>query len=86
MKNEIAFIFPGQGAQYVGMGKEEFSDNLRVLWRREFPDLLPFDSEEEYKPLNNIPGFVLDGKKYLYLNADGKYLGSVYKVKNYKSQ
>ena len=36
MQNRIGFIFPGQGAQYVGMGKELFDsyDEVKELFNR----------------------------------------------------
>lgn len=62
MADKIAFIFPGQGAQYVGMGKdfyERFSvsrevfDKADALLQRSFSSLIFSGATEELTQTNN---------------------------------
>jgi [acyl-carrier-protein] S-malonyltransferase len=47
MDNNIAFVFPGQGSQYVGMGKEIWGkyDSARIIMDKAM-DILDFDIQE----------------------------------------
>lgn len=66
---KVAFIFPGQGAQYVGMGKDlyshfdiirKFFDKTNQILKEEFVDLIFYGDEEDIKKTENTqPGILM---------------------------